>query len=89
MEEKRLLLNNSLDVLDRLFDRETELIDVSAILYATGLAIRPDSLSPLFLDAAASLERIRRAGLKADDARDSALQTTNPLRLALAAALEA
>jgi hypothetical protein len=85
---KSLLLNNFLDVLDRLFDRETELIDVGAIVYATGLAIRPDSLFPLFLDAAASLERIRRAGLTADDARESALQSTNPLRLALAAALE-
>jgi hypothetical protein len=85
---KSLLLNNFLDVLDRLFDRETEIIDVGAILYATGLAIRPDSLFPLFLDAAASLERIRRAGLTADDARESALQSTNPLRLALAAALE-
>jgi hypothetical protein len=85
---KSLLLNNFLDVLDRLFDRETEIIDVGAILYATGLAIRPDSLFPLFLDAAASLERIRRAGLTADDARESALQSTNPLRLALAAPLE-
>jgi hypothetical protein len=85
---KSLVLNNFLDVLDRLFDRETEIIDVGAILYATGLAIRPDSLFPLFLDAAASLERIRRAGLTADDARESALQSMNPLRLALAAALE-
>ena len=88
MEERSALLSNALDVLDRLFDRETQIIDVSAVLYATGLALRPDVLSPLFLDAAAKLGMIRRAGLPAEDARESALRSTNPLRVALAEALE-
>ena len=83
-----MLLSNALDALDRLFDRESEVIDVGAVLYATGLAIRPDVLSPLFSDAASALERIRRAGLTTEDARESALRSTNPLRVALAEALE-
>ena len=88
MKERSALLSNALDTLDRLFDRETEIIDVGAVLYATGVAIRPDALFPLFLDAASSLERIRRAGLTTEDARESALSVTNSLRVALADALD-
>ena len=88
MKERSTLLNNALDALDRLFDRETDVVDVSAILYATGLAIRPDALSPLFLDAASSLESVLREGVTAEDARESALRSTNSLRIALAEALE-
>lgn len=88
MKERSTLLNNALDALDRLFDGETGVVDVCAILYATGIAIRSDQLYPLFSDAASSLEGILRAGLTAEDARESALRSTNSLRLALAEALE-
>jgi hypothetical protein len=88
MEDRHALLNNSLDALDRLFDCEAGIADVGAILYATGHAIRPSSLSPLFLDAAASLERIHLARLTAEEERESALRSTNQLRVALAEALE-
>lgn len=89
MNERTTLLSNALDALDRLFDREIEIVDVYAILYASGIAIRPDALSSLFQDSAVSLEEIDRSGLAAEDKRESALRLTNSLRLALAEALEA
>lgn len=88
VNERTTLLNNALDALDRLFDRETEVVDLYAILYATGLAMRSDDLSSLFRDAASSLKELDRAGFAAEQARESALSLTNSLRLAVAEALE-
>lgn len=89
MNERTTLLSNALDALDRLFDRQTEIVDVCAILYATGLATHPDALSSLFRDAVSSLEEVERAGLAAEDARESALHLTQTLRFALAEATDA
>jgi len=88
IEEKRVLLNNALDALDRLFDRETDLMDVEAIFCATGVAIRPDPLSLFFLEASLTLGKIRREGLTSEDVWESALRSTNELRIALAEVLQ-
>ncbi len=88
MKECTRLLDNMLDSLDRLFDRESGVIDVYAIVYASALALREHRLFAVFEEAAESLERVVRAGLPEEAARELALEVTDPLRIALADALE-
>jgi len=88
MDERTLLLNNALDALDRLFDREATAIDVYAILYATSRALPTDPISPLLNNAAASLLQLLREGLPTQPARDFALKATDTLRIALSESLD-
>jgi len=80
------LLDNQLDALDRLFDGESEVIDLYAVTFATGLALSGDSLFAYFRAAAKELDAIVRMGLSKLDAREKALDVTNALRVAVAEA---
>lgn len=76
----RELLENVFDSLDRLFDRECQVIDLCVLLRATELAIRaeklPFSLSQYHLELAA----IVRSGASSEAQREKALDATNSLR---------
>ena len=78
------LLSNQLDALDRLFDGEAGIVDVYALTYATAIALKGDSLAPLFQSAADSLFAIGQRLLWSSLAREDALTATNSLRIALA-----
>jgi hypothetical protein len=87
MDDRAALLNNALDSLDRLFDRESSVIDVYAIVYATSRALRTDPLTPVFMQAAAGLLEVVQTGESGAVDRDRALNSTQTLRAALAEAL--
>jgi hypothetical protein len=84
MNYRSHLLNNALDALDRLFDRQASVIDIYALTYATAQALRSDVLFSLFSETAISLSAIARAGLPTEEARERALDATNALRITLA-----
>ena len=87
MDERTALLNNALDALDRLFDRESRVVDVYAITYATARALRTDPLASVFSEAAHGLLAVVRAGAPAEVERERALEVTNDLRISLAGTL--
>ena len=84
MNYRSHLLNNTLDALDRLFDRQASIVDIYALTYATAQALRSDVLFSLFSETAISLRAIARAGLPIEEARERALDATNDLRITLA-----
>lgn len=84
---RSLLLNNTLDALDRLFDAESDVVDICAIVYATACALSGDALLSRFEEAAEGLAILVRSDLPEKEARERALEVTNPLRVALAADL--
>lgn len=81
---RKELLSNQLDALDRLFDGESGIVDIYALTYATAVALNGDALSPLFQSTADTLFAIGERLLWNSLARDDALAATNSLRIALA-----
>lgn len=86
MVNNRALLNNLIDALDRLFDGETNVVDVHAIVYATAEALETDELNSHLVQAATALEGVLR-NLNGEAARRRALAVTDPLRIVVAEAL--
>ena len=82
--DEGMLVNNVLDGLDRLFDRESKAVDLQALIFATSKALSNTEHFAILNDAANSLEKIVCSELKAEDERDSALVVTNDLRIYLA-----
>lgn len=82
--DENKILDNILDGLDRLFDRESKAIDLQALIFATSKALSDTEHFAILDDAANSLEKIVNSGLKADEERDAALNVTNDLRIYLA-----
>jgi hypothetical protein len=87
MDIRIALLSNTLDALDRLFDRQAAVVDVWAITFATAQALPQDELFSLIQEAANELNAVVRQGLPAEVARERALSITDPLRIALAEAM--
>jgi hypothetical protein len=83
------LLENVLDALDRLFDRECSCIDVLALLMATAEALRDTPHSGELLRPIASLSDVVRSGVDGETQRERALDLTDPLRHYLAATVPA
>lgn len=81
---EQLLLENALDALDRLFDRECGAIDVWALLVATAAALRDTPHRAALEEPLAELEAIWRSRSSADSQRDRAIAVTDPLRHYLA-----
>jgi len=81
------LLEALLDAFDRLFDRQTTLVDVHALLFATARGLR----DPVFVEdvnaAERSLKEIVRSGLEPAEAVERALDVVDPLRRRIAAQL--
>jgi hypothetical protein len=84
---ERLLLENALDALDRLFDRECGAVDVWALLVATAAALRGTSHGPAVRQPLAELRAVVRSGAASDAQRDRALAVTASLRQYLAGVL--
>jgi len=79
---EKQILESIFDALDRLFDRECKVIDVSALLYASEKALIDSAIVPLD-SYVAKLEKIVRSDEPEDIQRDHALDITNNLRVAL------
>ncbi len=77
------ICENILDALDRLFDRESKVIDIFALIFASSEALG-SSVTGLNLDGLAiELEKISRNGKAEELQREEALQVTNNLRVTL------
>jgi hypothetical protein len=78
------LLENILDALDRLFDREMYVIDLLALLFATAEALRTTRHYEELLNPTNELREVVRSGATRDAQRDRALHITDKLRHYLA-----
>lgn len=81
------VLENALDALDRLFDRESQVIDVYALLFSSAVAMKGNKFERLFAESALKLHGLISARRDKEAQRDSALEFTDELRKALADAL--
>jgi hypothetical protein len=79
-----MLLENALDALDRLFDRESSVIEVEALLFATAEALRGTPHEIEFRRAVDALQPVLASSQPTDDLRDHALSWTDGLRRYLA-----
>ncbi|WP_444932216.1 hypothetical protein ACJJIF_10770 [Microbulbifer sp. SSSA002] len=79
---EKQILENIFDALDRLFDRECKVIDVSVLLYASEKALADSEIVPL-VSYVAELEKLVRRGESEDIQREHALEITNELRVTL------
>ena len=77
------LLENVLDSLDRLFDRESSAIDVYVLLFATQKALSGSGCCPDLSGYVDSLAAIVRSGESVDSQRENALAVTDNLRSVL------
>lgn len=84
---ERTLLENLLDCLDRLFDCETNVIDVRDLVYATHAALSETNHASVLAVAEKALISIVRSDTTSDQKRDTALVATDELRVYLATIL--
>lgn len=82
--QEKMLLDNALDALDRLFDGHSSTIDVSALLFATSEALRGTKHHTELERAVQGLHQIIRSGGTVDVQREKALNATDDLRKYLA-----
>ena len=85
-EIERQLLDNMLDALDRLYDRESSALDVQALAQATAAAVSSPDMARELSDAATALLSVVRSRL-GENEYEEALNVTHDLRLRLSAAL--
>jgi hypothetical protein len=81
------LLGNALDALDRLFDSDSSALDVWALLFATGEALRGSEHYVQLERPIAELLTIVRSGTSGETQRERALEVTDELRRYLAGML--
>ncbi len=79
-KQERDLLTNLLNSLDRLFDRENQVVDVHDLLVASSVALAETSHSPHLLDAVARTHIVLRSRKAPETKRDDALNETQTLR---------
>jgi hypothetical protein len=82
--DEQLLLENALDALDRLFDRQCGVVDVWALLVASAHALQHTPHHQVLSQPLTALKAIIRSGAADDDQLAQALEVTDPLRLYLA-----
>ncbi len=78
------LLGNVLDALDRLFDRQSSVTDLWALLFATAEALRGTPYYHEIEGPVAALLTLVRSGASEEVQRDHALEVTDRLRHYLA-----
>jgi hypothetical protein len=78
------LLENTLDALDRLYDRHSSVLDLWALLFATAEALRATRHFSELEEPVAELLAVVRSGLSEEVQRDRALAITDRLRHYLA-----
>ncbi len=81
---EKILLENVLDALDRLFDRHCSAIDVWALLLATSEALRATEHASQLEGPVPDLLAVVRSGASAEVVRQRALEVTDELRKYLA-----
>ena len=81
---ERQLLDNLFDSLDRLYDAESSVLDVYALLMATSHALATSSVHEDLERPLATLLAIIRSGDSEDQCRTAALTATDDLRRRLA-----
>lgn len=86
-KHEKLLLENALNALDRLYDGDSSVVDVWALLFATCEAVRGTDHHPEFERPMDELLLIVRSGKSAEFQRDRALGATDELRHYLAKVL--
>ena len=77
------LLENLFDSLDRLFDRECQVIEVYAIMFATQHALKPYNTALSLDDYAEGLQKIARNEEDFESQSQRALELTDDLRIIL------
>ena len=83
---ERQLLDNMLDALDRLYDRQSSALDVQALAQATAAAVSTPDIASQLADAASALQVVVRSRL-GEKEYEAALDATHDLRLGLSAVL--
>ena len=83
-DTEQQLLDNVLDSFDRLSDRQSQIIDIWALLHATAEALRNTPHHKELEGVLPALRQIMRSGATADDQRNQALSVTEVLRHYLA-----
>src|SRR5580700_2236976 len=81
---ERILLENTLDALDRVFDRESKVIDLHAILFATDRALGENHFRLAFESPIHELKKTIQSKVPEDQRRDFALEITDDLRKVVA-----
>ena len=81
---EKCLLENALDALDRLFDRDSTTVDVWALLVATSEALRATQHYSELVKPTAELLTIIRSNESPEAERDHALEAPDKLRHYLA-----
>lgn len=87
-DDEKQLLENVFDGLDRIFDGETNAIDLHALIFATSKALQNTEYFAILEDTAESLETVICSGLDNIGQRDAALMRTDDLRIFLASRLD-
>ncbi|MEW4454294.1 hypothetical protein AB1L30_16590 [Bremerella sp. JC817] len=77
---ERMLLENVLNALDRLFDHETQVCDLCDLLIATSAALSNSDHTAKLEEAASETDTLRRSSLSREKQRDQALVETDELR---------
>lgn len=83
-KREELLLTNALDALDRLYDGDSSVIDVQALLLATSEALRGTTHFPHLEGPAAELVAVTRSSESREAKRGRTLGITDELRHYLA-----
>lgn len=86
--EEIKLLDNILDSLDRLFDRESRLVDIHTLIFATSKALSKTQHLSILNETCNNLEQIASLNLNADNETVEALKATDKLRHYLAKILD-
>lgn len=86
-ETEKIILENILDSLDRLFDRQAKAIDVQALLFVSAIALKNSHHYQLAARSAEMLSEILRTNSDEEVEREAALSATDVLRQAIAADL--
>lgn len=79
-KDQKSLLENVLDALDRLFDRETTVIDVHALFFATSKALSGSEFGSRIEPFVGKLDEILRKHHTEEKCREDALIATDDLR---------
>jgi hypothetical protein len=86
-KDQRMLLDNVLESLNRLFDSASTVTDVHVLLVATAIALRGSELAVAFEEPIRQLNEVVRSKSLPDQRRDLGLDATDGLRGYVAAQL--
>ena len=81
------MLDGVLDTLDRLFDRDSTVSDLRALLYATSEAVADTRFDSVLAESIRKLGDVRQSNKPLEDQRDAALLATGEFRLFIAGIL--